>query len=326
MSQPSPAPEPDFAAWIAIDWADREHAWSLQMPGSTHREKGTLKHTPEAIEQWACALAQRFAGRPVAVALEQSRGALLYALRKYAHFVLYAVHPSTSFDYRKAMHPSGSKDDPEDADLLLDLLVLHRDRLRMLQPDTEQTRKLQALVEQRRQLVDERTAQTNRITNQLKLYFPQVLEWLADLSAPIVAAFLERWPTLPEVQKAAPEQVRAFFYEQGSRSTTRSEQRLQHIERAQPLLTDAAVIEPGRARDENAAGHRGGFKLRYSRIGKGHPTGRRRASGLRHFCFLSRSRAGAGAPVVSGLREPARTLHKRPGATDVQRHRSGDAG
>jgi len=35
-------------------------------------------HTPEAVERWAANLQQRFGGRPIAVILEQSRGALVY--------------------------------------------------------------------------------------------------------------------------------------------------------------------------------------------------------------------------------------------------------
>lgn len=167
MSGRKPNEEQNFAAFLAMDWADRRHAWALQVAGSNApRQQGMLEHTPEAIEKWALQWAERFPGCPVAVAVEQSRGALVHALRKYGHLVLSAVHPSTSADYRKAIYPSGSKTDPGDADILLDLLILHRDRLRVLEPDTEQTRKLQVLVENRRQLVDARTAQTNRIIDQ----------------------------------------------------------------------------------------------------------------------------------------------------------------
>lgn len=35
------ANEPDFAAFIAIDWADREHAWAIQVAGTTRRENGS---------------------------------------------------------------------------------------------------------------------------------------------------------------------------------------------------------------------------------------------------------------------------------------------
>lgn len=244
MSEPIPAAEPEFAAFIAIDWADREHAWSLEVPGGKTRETGILAQAPEAIEAGALQWAIRFPGQPVAVALEQKRGALVYALSRYSHLVLFPIHPSTSHDYRKAICPSGSKDDPRDADLLLDLLTRHRDRLRRLHPDCEQTRKLQALVEDRRDLVGQRTALTNQITDRLKLYYPQALSWLDELHAPMAIAFLKRWPSLPQLQKEDPEQVRAFFYQHGSRSRQRVEQRLAEMAQARAPITDRAVVEP----------------------------------------------------------------------------------
>jgi transposase len=51
---------------------------------------------------------------------------------------------------RDALYPSGGKDDPRDAELLLDLLMKHRDKLRRLAPDSEATRRVQNLVEERR--------------------------------------------------------------------------------------------------------------------------------------------------------------------------------
>jgi len=82
---------------------------------------------------------------------------------------------------REALYPSGAKDDPRDADLLLDVLQQHRDKLRRLVPDTEATRRVQNLVEERRKLVDEKTEQTNRLTSHLKIYFPQMLDWFKQL-------------------------------------------------------------------------------------------------------------------------------------------------
>jgi hypothetical protein len=45
-------PEPEFAAFVAIDWADQKHYWSLQVTGSRQIERGQLDNTPEAIEVW----------------------------------------------------------------------------------------------------------------------------------------------------------------------------------------------------------------------------------------------------------------------------------
>jgi hypothetical protein len=93
MSHQTQQPEPEFAAFVGIDWADRQHCWACQMPGSLSIQQGELPQTPEAVEEWAMELHRRFGGAPVAVALEQSRGALIFLLAKYAHLVLYPVHP-----------------------------------------------------------------------------------------------------------------------------------------------------------------------------------------------------------------------------------------
>ena len=132
--------EPDWAAFIAIDWADQKHDWVLQAAGQNKRQRGQLAHSPEAIHGWVAQLQEQFGERPIAVALEQSRGALLFALSKYANLVLYPLHPATASCFRQALYPSGSKDDRLDADVQLDLLLHHRDRLQAWKPDTQQTR------------------------------------------------------------------------------------------------------------------------------------------------------------------------------------------
>jgi len=50
MSEIGSQPEPVFAAFIGIDWADQKHIWCLQTSGSGKRETGELEHTPEAVE------------------------------------------------------------------------------------------------------------------------------------------------------------------------------------------------------------------------------------------------------------------------------------
>jgi hypothetical protein len=124
MAKTTERSEPDFAAFIGIDWADQRHTWALQTKIQAPPEPGDLDHTPEAVDAWATELGRRFGGRPIAIALEQSRGSLLFMLTKYAHFVLYPIHPATLANYRKGFRPSGAKSDPSDAGLLLDLLDL----------------------------------------------------------------------------------------------------------------------------------------------------------------------------------------------------------
>jgi len=203
--------EPEFVAFVGIDWADQKHVWCLQAANSAKRENGELEHKPEVVEAWVSELCQRFGHGPIAVAVEQVKGALVYMLGKYECLHLYPVPSTMSASMRQALYPSGAKDDPRDADLLLDLLLQNRDKLRRLTPDNEVTRRVQNLVEERRKLVEEKTAQLNRLTGYLKVYFPQMLEWFAKLDTKLACEFLERWPSLEELQAAAPAEVRKFF-------------------------------------------------------------------------------------------------------------------
>ena len=203
--------EPEFTAFIGIDWADQKHVWCLQAGGSTQRETGELEHTPEAVESWVAHSYQRLGQRPIAVAVEQSRGALVFMLSKYELLHLFPVPSQMASSMRQALYPSGAKDDPRDADLLLDILLKHRNNLRRLSPDSEASRRVQNLVEERCKLVDEKTAQINRLTDHLKVYFPQVLDWFGRLDSDVVCALLERWPSLEELQKAQPANLRAFL-------------------------------------------------------------------------------------------------------------------
>jgi hypothetical protein len=151
-----------------------------------------------------------------------------------------------SASMREALYPSGAKDDPRDADLLLELLVLHRDKLRRLTPDNEATRRVQNPVEERRKLVEEKTVQLNRLTGYLKVYFPQMLEWFAKLDSKLVCDFLGRWPSLEELQAVPVGEVKKFFRHRRGRHGELSEWRMQGISEAMPAIRDRAVIEAKR--------------------------------------------------------------------------------
>src|ERR1700686_1519722 len=116
-----------FTAFIGIDWSDKKHDFCLQAAGSQERGFGIFLHDVSLIDEWGHALHQRFGGT-IAVALELSKGAVVYALQKYDFFVLFPINPSTLAKYRETFKSSGAKDDPTDAELALDLLVHHPER------------------------------------------------------------------------------------------------------------------------------------------------------------------------------------------------------
>jgi transposase len=235
----------EIAAFVGLDWADQKHVVTLQEANSDQRQRFTLDQTPEALQSWIQQLRNRFAGRPVAIAVEQKRGALIYALMHVDFLHLYPVNPQTLSQFRKAFYPSGAKDDPVDADLLLEILMAHRQHLRVWIPDDVLTRSIQLLTEDRRHLVEERTALTNQLTAALKMYFPQALDWFGDLHTARACAFIQRWPSLQQLKRATSSSVRKFYRAQGYRGEDKLEQLIASIQKAQPLTQDGAVLLAG---------------------------------------------------------------------------------
>jgi transposase len=234
----------EFAAFIGIDWADQKHDVCLSLPGSDAREQSVIEHRPAAIESWARGLRERFNGAPVAVCIELAQGPIVSALLEHDFFVLFPVNPTTLARYRRAFTTSRAKDDPSDAEVAVDILTRHRDKLTRLQQEAPAMRMLRRLVEGRRDLVQDRVRLTNRITHLLKEYFPQVLQWFRDKETTVFADFVERWPTLMAAQRARRETLVAFFHAHNVRKTPIIEKRVEAIRSERPLTSDKAVIEP----------------------------------------------------------------------------------
>jgi transposase len=237
------APEA-FAAFIGLDWADAKHDICLQAAGAERREFLVLEHSPEAIDAWVQTLRTRFHGQPVAVCLELNRGPIVSALRQYDFLVLFPVNPFTLAKYREAFTPSRAKDDPTDAELQVELLLKHRDKLTPLTPQSPTMRALAQLVEHRRRLVGDKVRCTNRLTSVLKNYFPHVLQWFQEKDTGIFCDFLSRWPTLKAAQLARRTTLEHFFREHHVRSADVIKTRIEAIQSAVALTTDTGVITP----------------------------------------------------------------------------------
>ena len=234
----------DFAAFVGLDWADAKHDICLQATGTERREFLILEHRPEAIDAWVQTLRTRFNGQPVAVCLELNKGPIVSALRQYEFLVLFPVNPLTLAKYREAFTPSRAKDDPTDAELQVELLLKHRDKLTPLTPQSPTMRALAQLVEHRRRVVGDKVRLTNRLTSALKNYFPHVLQWFPDKDTVLFCDFLSRWPTLKAAQLARRTTLEAFFRAHHVRAADVIDSRIQAIKSAIALTTDDGVITP----------------------------------------------------------------------------------
>ena len=234
----------DYAALVALDWGDKEHGFALQL-GKGPQETGMIPASAECLHGWLEQLGKRCNGRPVALALEGGRNAVVHALLAYPWLVIYPVHPAASERFRKAFAPSGAKSDIPDAQVLLTILARHRDQLRALTMDTAATRQLAALNEVRRGAVERRTQLVNELRSTLKNCYPQALELCGDdLWTPLALDFLGRWPELALLKRARTATLHGFYAAHNSRRPDVIETRMALIAQARPLTTDRAVLDP----------------------------------------------------------------------------------
>jgi transposase len=163
---------------------------------------------------------------------------------QHEFIVLYLINPATSAKFRGAWKPSRAKDDITDAELLMEIVRLHRGRLRPWYPDDVPTRKLGLLCEHRRKAVNLRVKLTNQLRSALKCYYPLACEVCGDkLNNPMALRFLAKWPTLGALQKARAATLKQFYYRLNSRYPKTIQERLEKIATAEPLTTDEAIVD-----------------------------------------------------------------------------------
>ena len=225
---------------VGIDWADQTHAWHAQTQES--QSAGTLQQDACQIQQWFKQLRQQHPEREFAVAIETTKGPLISALLDCDGITIYPINPAALAACRKAFAHGGGKNDPGDAMLLCQYLSHYIMKLRPLRHDQPLTRKLATMAQDRRRLVDQRTAHCNELKAVLKSYFPEVMKLdAAKIYADFIVAFLLKHPNLASAQKAGAGKLRKLFYGIGTRA--KAEQRVKLLVEATALSKDAVLIE-----------------------------------------------------------------------------------
>ena len=235
----------NIAAWVGLDWADEGHQICEYDVQTCSKQHYAVVHSAESLREWVNQLRIRYDGNRVAIVLEQARGGLIHALMFTDFIEIYPVNPQSLAKLRKALYPSGAKSDPADAELLEEMVRQNPQRFRSWMPGDEKTRRLGLLTEGRRKFVEDTTALTNQLTSALKTYYPQALDWAGELNSEQACAFLEKWPTLTDLQKSRAFRVREFYLKYGRPRQEVLNERVKQIQEARTLTEDPAVVIAG---------------------------------------------------------------------------------
>lgn len=228
----------EWVACVGIDWADQKHDYAVRGRGG-EEQGGIFPSDPDEVHAWVARLREQYRGGTIIVALEQSRGSLVYALSMYDFLALVPINPRAASAYRESLHLSGAKDDPVDARLIRDFAAAHLDKLRIWHAEDAATRKLRLLVEYRRELVAQRTSFSQTLVATVKQYFPQALTWFGTERA--LRAMLAEWPTLEGMQQAHADRIQKVLRSCSRPSAAKVEQIVNAIRSAIPLTTDTAI-------------------------------------------------------------------------------------
>lgn len=230
------------AAIVGFDWGEFRHAIALQAPGKPI-ELVEFDHSPENVLNWAHSLFERFGGAYVDIAIEATRGAVVYCLMAFPWIRLFPIHPTTSSKQRTAFRPSGAKDDTHDAIVLLDILRTQRDRIQPQLLDDTSTRLLAELTSERRKAVDLRSLFSNQLTSALRDYFPQALQLFGENpTAPLALAFLTKWPTLIDIQASSDTTIANFYTRHNVRSMQLVQSRIDLVRKSRCMTQDEAIV------------------------------------------------------------------------------------
>jgi transposase len=99
--------------------------------------------------------------------------------------------------------------------VLAELARTDMHRLRLLKPDSDETKALRALTRTREDLVEQKVALANQLRAQLDAFWPGAKRIFADVDSPIALCFLERYPSPADARSLGAKRLAGFLARNG---------------------------------------------------------------------------------------------------------------
>jgi transposase len=190
-----------------IDWASDKHDVCLVDDGGRRVLERAFAHDEQGIAGLCAALVDRAVVR---VALERPDGLLVERLLA-AGITVVAIHPNQVRAARERYTVAGGKSDRLDAFVLAELARTDMHRLRVLVPDSDQTKALRALTRAHEDAVHARVALANQLRDQLNAFWPGAARIFNSVDSPIALGFLERYPSPTDARGLGQRRLQGFL-------------------------------------------------------------------------------------------------------------------
>jgi transposase len=200
--------------FVGLDWASCEHSVCVINEHAQVLWRGTVPHTAAGLAEMRARLTRLAPSAALPIAIERPSGLLIDSLVDWG-FPIVPIHPNVLKASRARYAAAQGKSDAGDAFILADLLRTDGHRFRPLQPLSDDTRALRALVRTRDDLVAQRVALANQLRALLDTFWPGAAQIFADVDSPIALAFLQRYPTPLSAQHLGDKRLAAFLARHG---------------------------------------------------------------------------------------------------------------
>lgn len=209
--------------WVGIDWGDNSHSTCIINADGKIVSSFDVAHNSEKIDEMIRTI--QSCGNVLGVCVETNHGLLVLKLLE-ANLVVYVVNPKLSDQWRKSCCVSESKSDSQDSFILAEGMRLYNTRLHPLQPDDESTRELQGFCHLEVKLIQERTAEVERLLAALKQYHPDILAWFSSWTCQSAWDFVQAFATPKDLREATTKKLMGFLKTHKMRLTDQWQQRM----------------------------------------------------------------------------------------------------
>lgn len=166
----------EFSIYVGIDWGAESHQVCVIDGARTVLRESSVQHSGSGIAELVAGLLDIAKGDParIGVAIEVPRGAIVETLLEHG-IAVFSINPKQLDRFRDRHTIAGAKDDRRDALVLADSLRTDAPAFRRARLGDPQLVLMRELSRLHDELKAERVALGNRLHEQLRRYFPQVL-------------------------------------------------------------------------------------------------------------------------------------------------------
>ena len=233
----------EFSLWVGVDLGSESH--QICVLDATRRVllEATVEHSGKALSELAerlLALAEGRAER-LAVGIETPRAAIVETFLDRG-VAVFALNPKQLDRFRDRHTVGGAKDDRRDAYVLADSLRTDQPSFRAVKLSSAEFVELRELSRLRDELMAERLALANRLSEHLNRYFPTALQLGNIYESRWIWALLERASAAPQAaRKLSLAKLRSVL--QAHRVRTQTPETVREILNQQALHVAPGVAE-----------------------------------------------------------------------------------